>query len=846
MSSKKEKNVDRDSVGGLPGIDYFTQRKTFAQKSKNNFEWAERMADYYDYFVNGSGGTNKKNEKLKLNYELFNGRAPTMMDYQDDFTKGILQEEGIELGNETVKHHDVISQVAQALVGEQRKRPLTAIAIDTSGNAMNQRKRERLELYQDYLRENIVAPMEQQLQVEFMQENGIEDPNAMKPEDQQKMQQAVQQQMAAKTPQEITEYMRKEFRTPAEIQAQKLIDYLMKELDIKFTTDEGFKHSIITGEEIYHVGIRHNEPILEVINPMGFTCSGTASSMFIEDSTWAKYEQDVKYIDLFSKYGDQFTESDIKKLEGSMFSSDSGYGDSKIKSELLTVISNNPEIVSGPGGIDPRTREGQSGLGSLMNSLSNMGDNYSEVRVAHITWKSQRKLKYVTRVLEDGTTKTFWIDESYTFNPLEGDIKQKIVWVPEVWQTTKIGYGDDAVYVDKGPLPYQYKSLDSPFYSKLPYYGVYYGKLMGNAENVSPLDRGKPWQYKFNVQLARMEEMETTDLGNVLQINPKAIPKDWSFGKYLMMMKYGKMAILDTDQEGAAASNDTVRSLNLSNTQSILEKVQYLEFLKNQVALAMSYNPSRLGQISPYMTATNNQQNIVQSSNQTEDLYAIHNKVVQNLLNALIKAARIAYKDNPIKKSYILDDMSIAELELDTEMLDRSEIGVFISNSSEDFENLKIIKGLAQSMIQSGIISYADAIKLQWARSGAEILNLASNAEEKMQQNQQAQQQAAQEQQEKQQKLQLDLLEKENQIKMLMQDKELASKERAVLIDSMKFKNQMDVNQDNVSDSNERAAMERDFNKVENDKDRMLKKELAEKDFENKLKIAAKKKPTGV
>jgi hypothetical protein len=59
------------------------------------------------------------------------------------------KKKGYSGGYENIQHYPVIDQIAKALVGEQQLRPLTPIAVDSSEQAMNSRKRKRLGLMQN-------------------------------------------------------------------------------------------------------------------------------------------------------------------------------------------------------------------------------------------------------------------------------------------------------------------------------------------------------------------------------------------------------------------------------------------------------------------------------------------------------------------------------------------------------------------------------------------------------------------------------------------------------------------------------------------------------------------------
>ena len=831
----------------------YNQRVSYSKKKANDFEWVERMADYYDFYYNNHYRDDERIKNMKLNYALYNGRGEdAFKSYQPGWGTDVVSELGFDGGFEHVQHFDIISHIAKAMVGEQRKRPLKPVVVDTSGYALNNRKRKHLELLQGYLSEQYIAPIQEQVTQQYLQEMGITDIYSLEPEQQQQMQQEIGQRTQQMTPKEIHEYMRKDYKAPSERQAQRLMDYLLKELDIKFITDENFKHLVIAGEEIYHIGERHDEPTLKICNPIGFTWSGADNVQFYEEGEWCKYEEMIKFSQFFDEVGDQLTEAQLKKLESITEGNASSENfSSQMESRLVSVIDRNPGMMDG---IDIRNRDGQDFTKEIYSKFGSQNLAKSDIRKVHFNFKSLRKLKNIRRMDEQGKIDSFWVDESYTFNPLKGDIEEKTAWVPEVWEVTKYGT-IDAIYMNKRPVPSQYKSLTNPWGVKLSYYGTQASRLMSNTKNASPIDLGKPWQYKFNVQMARLHEIEATDLGKVLLTTFNSLPEGWTWDKFLMMMKYSKLAVVNSMAEGINVNDlQAIRQLDLSTIADLSSRLQYLEWLRNQVSTAMSYNPSRLGDSSPYTAVTNNQQSIIQSTHQTEDFYSLHNKVVERVLNALLNTSRYAYKNNEFKKSYILDDMSVAELDIDSELLWRSEIGVFVSNSSEDFENIQIVKQQAQSMIQNGLISFPELIKLQWSKNYGDVLNISEQAEQRQQEQMEAQQQAQQKQIEDQMKMEAQMLQMQQEFELLKQSNELRSKLDLATIQSMQFANQYDIDKDGVNDGIQKAELDNknkielegmkqktEEKKLKLEKERMLiEKQLKEKEIEVK-KIQARK-----
>lgn len=828
-------------------ISYPIQRLSYAKKKAYDFKWVEGCADFYDYYF-GNYYDNERIKRLKTNYQLYNGRGEEAMKAYNQGWWDDLIDEGIEGGFGDVQHHSIIDQIAKAMAGEQQRRSLRPLAIDASGYNMNMRKMQRNKLYQRYMEQKIIYPIRNMAVQKIAMQQGITDLYSMSPEQQKEFNFMVEQEVLLNTPDEIENYMRKDYKSPSEVQVQKLLDYVMNEYDIKYLTDEGFKHAIITGEEIYYTGVRHNKPYVELVNPMGFTSSGARNTHFIEDGEWAKYERYIKYTDLFNQFGDVMEEKHYKKIE-EVFNKFSGGGsdargnyDSRLVAEIATAdsYSDGKLFDNAP---DMRTAEGQKFVQSMYRHFGTAVDDYNSVRHVHIVYKSLRKLYYITRENARGEEENFWVDETYRFNKAKGDKRMKTVWAPELWEVDKIGTAD-AIYLNKRRIPFQNRSADDPWDVKLPYIGVEYGKLFGNTKNVSPVDLGKPWQYKFNVQMAKIHEMEATDVGKVLLTTMGGKPAEWSWGKWIMMMKYGHIAPINTEDENFQAGIDTniFKAVDLSTLTDLAGRLQYLEFIRNQVALAMSYNPSRLGQVAPYVAVTNNQQNIVQSSYQTEDLYSTHNKVVEHLLNALMRCARVAYKNNELVKTYLLDDMSIAELDLDWQMLDPAVIGVKVRNSSDDYNNVMEVKSVAQAMVQNGLMTMPELIKVIWARDGAEMLNIAENAQLNAEKMRKQEQEMMREQAEMQRQMALEMEQLRQNLELEKQSREHDKDILVAKISATRDAQAYDLNKNQINDNYELEQMRLRHAAVENEKDRQL--ELAKhKDEMNLRRIEARKKP---
>ena len=606
--------------------------------------------------------------------------------------------------------------------------------------------------------------------------------------------------------------MAKGYRSPSSIQAQKLMNYLMKELRIKETTDMNFEHYLITGEAYFYTGIRHNRPTFEKVNPMYFDWGGSQNTEFSEDGEYCKYTQYLKISDFFNRYGDILTPNDIKKVSdlisikgGAGVNTDSGL----FKSEVILDIDANY------GGVEHlpfnfKTRAGQADIAGIYARVADrLGITRSEldtatIRDTHITFRSLRKLFSVKRIV-NGRVRHYYRDETYEFDPLKGDLESKTIWVPEIWECRKFG-AKEGLYIEKRPLPYQYRSLSNPFDVKHPYVGQRLNNLSGNSENVSIVDLGKVWNIDFDIMQARLKEKMATDIGKIFLMLTDMIPEGYTVGEWLKVVKYGKIAPIQQTEVMGGVSPQMLKEIDLGQVIEMDKMTNALQYYQTQTAISMYYNPSMLGQISPYITASNNQQNIQASNNQTEKIYSSYSNIIERALNNLLKASRIAFKESDEVLRWVLDDGSVAELELDNEMLDRSEMGLFITNDAADIQAAEFMKQNVLALMQNQYPTSA-VIKMMGAKSASEMLHISEQEEAKAdkRRTEEYEQQMAQQQQALQ--AQQQATDTENQTKLVMQDKELQTKIQGITLDREKFALAADADQNGQADATEREKM---------------------------------------
>lgn len=814
---------------------------TSKQKEANDQELAKQMMNYY---YNLYPNDENRVGRIVENFDIHAGRW-RQIEEMPSSVNFVLQGENVNLGGGKLRHYPVADRVSKSVTGDIIMNPLIAVVVDNSAKGRNERERSQLERTQSYMYEKEILPRKKKILEQYYQQYGSQ-MDAMPQEQMQAMDQDAERQAQEQTPEDIIEAMNS-YRTPEQIIYQAFLNYSVGRLKLKEKFDQGGENAVVTAEEYYRMCIVNGEPFIEVLNPKYVVWGGSEHTEFVEDGVFAKYEQYLSPEDLIARYGTQLMRKDINHL-ANLYSPIPGYfgpngkareeRESEIERKVVDIIADNPQLQNN---VDIRNREGQNTLKLLYASL-NAGhrDGYG-IKETYITWKWTRKIKVVTRKnRETGEIEKLIRGEHYEKNPARGDLEVKSATVPQAWHGVKIGESDD-IYLNVEPLPYQYGSDQNPYEVKLSIYGGKDNTFMNNTKNASFIDLAKPWQYRFNVLMKKLEEYEATDYGKVLLASVGMIPDGFTIPEWFTALVRGKIGFVNTHNEGTSGLDAQIfRSEDLSNTADISAAIQKLEYFEKKIYSSMYYNPVKAGNISPY--ATN--QNVMQSTQAADrQMLRFHNRrrmIKERVLTALLNLTLIAYKDNEFKKSVILDDISRAYFEANYDTFDTSEVGLYVVDDYRESEKLDAMKNLALTLMQNGLTP-RDLSSIVNADSMAEIDSILQKAEKRKEQQDALAHQRQSELMDKQNQATQQQLEWIEGVKDMRANRENEVKLAMAKETSMQMANANDINKNQINDSLEKALMQI---KADDAKDRRMyefkREELAElmKIEEKKLKRA--------
>ncbi len=676
--------------------------------SKKGKKWQEDCVNYIigEGNVTSGGNSTSYYGELQTYYNLYN----SIFDEKD--FKSITNPFKVEDGFPATPHDfNIIRPKVDLLIGEETKRPLNFRVIRTSQEATSEMQEKEKQMILQYIEAAITA--------------------RMSPEEAQQFQQQLQS-GEIMPPEQIAKYMDKDYKDIVENTAYHSLTYLREKLDLDNEFIKGWKDGLISGREIYYVGVLNAEPYAERVNPICFSYDKSPDLEFIEDGSWCCRKMRMPITEVYDRYYDKLEEKDLDKLE-EMIGSTPGrnLGDrSPVDMGIQLRIYDNP-IFEGSG--------------------------KSLVNVWHCCWKSFKKIFYVTTTDEAGQPQINIVDETY--QPVGNEVSIEPDWIIEVWEGYRAG---SDLYFGIQPIEYQHVSIDNPNSQKLPYCGAIYSNT--NSKPRSLVSILKPLQYMYIVLWYRLELAIARDKGKVINMDITQIPKSMGISpaKWMHYLSSVGVNFINPYEEGWAipgreggkpAQFNQMTSLDLTMSNVIAEYIQLMDKIEELAGTISGITAQREGAVSSSEMVGNVERSVVQSSHITEPLFWVHNQCKRRVLNMLLNTAKGAWEETGKKKlQYIFDNGERAFLDI-TPKFYYEDMDVFVSDTSKDLENIQKLQQLIQPAMQNGA-SLLEAAEVLTNDNFNIIKQKLKDMQTRQEQMQQQQQEAEAQQQQQLQQMQ--------------------------------------------------------------------------------------------
>lgn len=740
--------------------------------SKKGKKWQEDCVNYIigEGNVTSGGNSTSYYGELQTYYNLYN----SIFDEKD--FKSITNPFKVEDGFPATPHDfNIIRPKVDLLIGEETKRPLNFRVIRTSQEATSEMQEKEKQMILQYIEAAITA--------------------RMSPEEAQQFQEQLQS-GEIMPPEQIAKYMDKDYKDIVENTAYHTLTYLRERLDLDNEFIKGWKDGLISGREIYYVGVLNAEPYVERVNPIYFSYDKSPDLEFIEDGSWCCRKMRMPITEVYDRYYDKLEEKDLDKLE-EMIGSTPGrnLGDrSPVDMGIQLRIYDNP-IFEGAG--------------------------KSLVNVWHCCWKSFKKIFYVTTTDDAGQPQINIVDETY--QPVGNEISVEPDWIVEVWEGYRAG---SDLYFGIQPIEYQHVSIDNPNSQKLPYCGAIYSST--NSKPRSLVSILKPLQYMYIVLWYRLELAIARDKGKVVNMDITQIPKSMNISpaKWMHYLSSVGVNFINPYEEGwnipgreggKPAQFNQITALDLTMSNVIAEYIQLMDKIEELAGTISGITQQREGAVSSSEMVGNVERSVVQSSHITEPLFWVHNQCKRRVLNMLLNTAKGAWEETGKQKlQYIFDNGERAFLDI-TPKFYYEDMDVFVSDTSKDLENIQKLQQLIQPAMQNGasLLEAAEVLTNDNFNIIKQKLKDMQTRQEQMQQQQQEaeaqQQQQLQQMQNEAKQQELMLQEAQMDLQRYQIDQDNQTKIAVAQINAYRGTEELDQDQNGIPDIVEigKQALER-------------------------------------
>jgi hypothetical protein len=668
-------------------------------------KWRKSHLDFADEhsYIN-SGIVRKRLKTKRINLNLYNGKID-MTDLKLIINPGEVKQHFLP---SEIQHYPILTPRVNVLVGEEKRRKFDWTVKIVNPNTLSKIKDEKMELVRAKVQEWLGSDLSDEEMNKEMES--------------------------------YSDYINFDYQDIREKRANLLMKHYIAKLDMKVKFQQGFKDSLIMGEEIYMFDIVNGSVTFEKLNPLnvhtlrsGYSNKIEDSDIIVIDEFWSPGKiQDHYYADLKAKEVDKL---DGKDRGGTNVDSD---GENVAHDDVgywnMVNSDSNRDSINGmleASGIYQNNNHG----GSKMYE-----DTHGNVRVLRMFWKSLKLIKKITFFDEQGKQQTKFRNENYIVDAAKGETEEEY-WVTQWWKGTKIGKD---TYVKIQPREIQYNKIGEPNFNSCGIVGQVYNT--NEEEAVSLVDKAKSFQYLYDISWYRVNEALNKYLGSIVELDLAKIPSGWSVTKWLYFARKSGISIVDSFKEGESGQSKGKLAGAIGNTTGkVLEQrvgdyiqvhMEMMDFAKAQMDEVTGVSRQRLGQVENRETVGGVERAVSQSNHITEELFTLHDWCKKRCFEILLETAKIAMKGNKMKFAYIADDFTNQLIEIDGEEFSNEDYGLQVSNDDEINQMQQKLDSMIQLGLQNSMISFSSAMKMYSSSSMREVQRLIEKDEKNMQESQ--------------------------------------------------------------------------------------------------------------
>jgi hypothetical protein len=205
-------------------------------------------------------------------------------------------------------HYDIISARINRLLGEEMRRPFNYAAYAVNQDAISEAEKK----YMDFIVAGLDGLLDREIKKRGLVPAEVRNKESETEDMTQMPAQPVEKDPYQDLVEQVKSYSHKDIR---EVTANRLLNYLEKNLQLPYNFNLCLKDLLITGCEFIKIDHSGTNPYIRVVDPRFFSYDNSDRNMFVEDSAWAKEWRWVTLPAILNEFYDDLKEEDVEKLE---------------------------------------------------------------------------------------------------------------------------------------------------------------------------------------------------------------------------------------------------------------------------------------------------------------------------------------------------------------------------------------------------------------------------------------------------------------------------------------------------------------------------------------------------
>lgn len=321
-----------------------------------------------------------------------------------------------------------------------------------------------------------------------------------------------------------------------------------------------------------------------------------------------------------------------------------------------------------------------------------MRDNNPDLYdVWHVVWRGEVRRCIVTYVNGVGLIDTRIEEDDYELSPSTGDISLDYIYEPQVYECTRIGTRNDAIY------PYGARAIAYNRKGKLPYNGI--NELLPGFGKFSIVDIVTPYQVFYNIVAYHREMTLAKNKLNILMMAKSLLGKKPEETIYKMLAD-GILYIDDTNDQGMLRAQQ-VRILQTNIGDYLTQLGNLLAEIKQAASEQVDMTPQRYGEIANSAGKGVTEEAVMRGSMGTVIIEFMMDCMRERDYNRDMDYTKLAWIDG-LDTSYRDVDGNLKYISLDVDKHIYADYIIKAKNSVKEQDKLRQLQQYAFSAAQNG------------------------------------------------------------------------------------------------------------------------------------------------